>query len=355
MIKNKNLQAACAAMLAINLMQSPLEATITKENDLFHPSVMTGAGLAVTCYIGYNYLIRQEFLVKNKFPVAQAWYDALAIKYPAAHLDQKQFVQTPKLSLIPDALAGFIKSCGWTSSYDHIYFEDSKLTEITNLYQKVLDGYPLHENEQLALARHEFTLLHEAGHLEHNDAKDLLITIGGLLLVTHGFIDTSKDPKTEDLSLIDFNVPLLGDVKALTIPAVVQTTQGAAFMTGLIAMLRYQESRADKFARDLADSATLQGALSLFEDEEIDNLYELENKTITPFIPTDSTAGTIFQNVIGPVEFITAALVQQGGLAVKATKETRWIYDFITNPMHEGPSVRAQRIKDELARREQNQ
>ncbi|MDP3788117.1 MAG: M48 family metalloprotease [Candidatus Chromulinivorax sp.] len=350
----KNLKVLCGAMLAINLMQSPIEATITNENDIYYPHVMTGAGMAVTLYIGYNYLIRQEFLVKNKFPVAQAWYDALTQKYPAAHLDQKQFVQTPKLSLLPDQLARLIQSCGWTSSHDHIYFKDTALTEITTLYQKIIDGYPLHEREQLALARHEFTLLHEAGHIEHNDAKDLLITIGGLLFLTHGLVDTSKDIKPKDFNLVDFKIQGL-PVQCFTIPAVIQTIPSATFITGLLAMLRYQESRADKFACDIADDVTLKGAITIFEDEEIDNLYELESKTITPFIITDSTAGKIFQNIIGPVEFIVSALVQQGGLAVKSTKETRWMYDFIKDPVHQGASVRAQLIKNELARREHHQ
>ncbi len=350
----KKLQFLCAAILATNLVQSPIHATISNENKMYHPHIMTGAGTAVTLYIGYNYLIRQEFLVKNKFPVAQAWYDQLTQKYPAAYLNHKQFVQTPQFSLIPDALAKFVESCGWSSSHDHIYFKETDLTEITFLYQKVLDGYPLHELEQLALARHEFILLHEAGHIEHNDAKDLLITIGGLLLLSHGLIDTSKDEPTKDLSLINFSINNY-NIRCLTIPGVVQTMSGAAFIAGLFAMLRYQESRADKFACDIADANTLKGAITIFEDEKIDKLYELENKTITPFIKTNSIAGKIFQNIIGPVEFLLAALVQQGGLAIKSTKETHWIYDFTVNPMHEGPSVRAQRIKDELAHREHHQ
>lgn len=349
----KKLKFLCAALLGINLMQSPVQATILNDNTTYYPNIAQGAGVAVALYVGYNYLIRQEYLVANKFPVAQAWYDALAQKYPAAHLDQKQFVQKPKHSLIPNQLADFAKSCSWSSNHDYIYFEDTTLAGITFLYQKVLDGYPLNEKEQLILASLEFVLLHEAGHIEHDDAKDIMITIFGLLFLTHGtqLESAIKKEAPEDFALIN-QWPLKSET---TIPGVLALPEAATFMAGLIAMLRYQESRADKFAYTIADNNALKGAITIFEDEDTDKLYDLENKKMTPFIKTDSTIGNVIQTVVGPVEFIASVLVQQFFLLVKSTPESRWIFDFIQNPVHPGPSVRAQAIKDELARREHNQ
>lgn len=359
-MNTKKLKFLCAALLSINLMQSPVQATILNDNQTFYPNIAQGTGVAVILYVGYNYLIRQEYLVKNKFPVAQAWYDALAQKYPAAHLDQKQFVQKPKLSLIPDALADFAKSCNWSSNHDYIYFKDTDLGTITTLYQKVLDGYPLHPKEQLTLASKEFMILHEAGHIEHDDAKDIMITIFGLLFLTHGtqLENAMKKETPEDYNLIEIDLSKYNidyTIKKLTIPGIMTIPQAVAFMTGLIAMLRYQESRADKFAYTMADDNTLKGAITIFEDEDNDKLYDLENKKMTPFIKTDSTIGNVIQTVVGPVEFIASVLVQQFFLLVKSMPESRWVFDFTQNQVHQGPSVRAQAIKDELARREHNQ
>ncbi len=358
----KNLTVLCAAILAINLMQSPIQATITNESptseksitftDNIIPTVYIAAGL----YIGYNFLIRQEYLVQNKFPIAQLWYENLTKKYPAAHFETKQFIQKPQFSLIPDQLARWAQQCNWVSNYNHIYFEENNLQEITYLYKKVIDGYPLDEQEQLALARQEFILLHEAGHIEHNDSQDIIITLIGLLAITHGpeyvYNTVFRDSNNEKISLFTDGLYKYLDIET---PGIMTSVPGIAFIAGLVSMLRYQELRADKFAYENADDNTLKGAISYFENENVDLLYDLENKTITPFVPTESTIGKVIQTVVGPVEFIASALVQQLFLIVKAIPETRWVYDFTQDPTHQGPSVRAQRIKDELARREQNQ
>lgn len=351
------------------MMQSPIEATIsnqipTREQsvtfpDTIAPTIYMGAGL----YIGYNYLIRQGYLVENKFPIAHAWYQALTLKYPDAHFDTKQFVQIPQFSLLPDLLASWARTCSWTSNHDHIYFSENALQEITYLYKKVIDGYILDENEQLALARQEFILLHEAGHIEHNDAKDIIITIIGLLAITQGseyVYDTIIEPVKTQID--DIEMPqqikdkegIMQSYLGTYIPNSVKSVQGATFMAGLVNMLRYQESRADKFACSLADDATLQGAITLFEDEHMDLLYDLENKKMTPYMKTNSTVGTMIQTVAGPFELIASLIVQQTFLIVKAIPELRWTFDFVLDPIHQGPSVRAQLIKDELARRAQN-
>ena len=355
----KYIKFLCAATLCLNMLQSTIQATIKNENTTFCPNVLPGIYLATGLYLGYNFLIRQEYLVKNRFPVAQAWYDEITKKYPAAHFDQKQFVQSPKISLIPDYLGDFAKKCSWSSNHDHIYFTDGQLAEITFLYQKVLDGYPLHEAEQFALARHEFTLLQQAGHIEHDDAKDIIITMFGLFAAIGGIeyaIDSKAKPSIitrkipEDYVVIDY-----WPFKDMTtIPGIATTAQGATFIAGLIAMIRYQESRADKFACKIADENTLKGAITIFEDADMDKLYGMENRKITPYITTESTVGRVVQTVTGPIEFIASATLYQLCMFIRSTPETRWLHDFKEDALHQGPSVRAQLIKDELARREQN-
>lgn len=361
----RKLKFLCAAMLCIKMIQLPLEATISNEipspiksitfTDGITPSVYIAAGL----YIGYNYLVRQEYLVKNRYPIAYAWYEALTLKYPSAHFATKQFVAKPSSGLIANQLASWIKSCSWTSNYNHIYFTDNALLEITYLYKKVMDGYSLNEQEQLALARQEFILLHEAGHIEHNDAKDILITIIGLLAITQGseyVYDTIIEPVKTKTSTVKKKEFFLESTfgKNIEIPGIASSSQGITFIAGIISMLRYQQSRAHKFACKLADTATLQGAITLFENDSIDELYDLENKKMTPYIKTNSTVGIMVQNVFGPIELIASVLVQQVFLVVKSIPELRWTYDFVQDPIHIGPSVRAQLMKDELARREQN-
>ena len=363
-MNTKNLKYLCATILCINILQSPIQATIKNEDTTFCANgLMPGVFIATGLYFGYNYLIRQEYLVKCRFPVAQAWYDALAQKYPAAHFDQKQFVQTPKVCMLPDQLASLAKKCSWVSNHDHIYFTDADLAEITILYQKILDGYPLHKTEQLALARKEFKLLQAAGHIEHDDAKDILITIFGLFAAIGGIeyaMDNTTQPSVtnyktpKDFYLIDFKIGEDYHIQALTIPGIATTAQGATFIAGLIAMIRYQESRADKFACKIADENTLQGAITLFEDEDMDALCNMENRKITPYITTESTVGKVVQSVGGPLEFIANVFSYKFFVFVKSMAETRWLYDFSIDAVHQGPSIRAKLVKDELARREQS-
>ncbi len=355
----KKLKFLCVTILCINMLQLPTQANIKNEDTTFCPDILPGMYLAAGLYFGYNYLIREEFLVKNKFPIAQIWYEELTEKYPEAHLNHKQFIQKPNSGILYNKLTEFAERCSWLSNHNHIYFSDNDLGEITILYQKVLDGYPLHESEQLSLSKQEFILLHEAGHIEHDDAKDLLITMFGLFTAVKGieFIinDTTqpsiiKREAPEDYTFFSF-CPLKD---MTTIPGIVTTYQGVTFMAGLIAMIRYQESRADAFACRLADDKTLQGAIDIFEDEDMDSLYDIENKQITPYIANDSIVGKTVQTIVGPVEFIINAAFYQMLLFTKSIPEARWIYDFKEDAIHQGPSIRAKLIQDELAIREQN-
>ncbi|MBV8661377.1 MAG: hypothetical protein JO129_04500, partial [Candidatus Dependentiae bacterium] len=139
----------------------------------------------------------------------------------------------------------------------------------------------------------------------------------------------------------------------LKAPCVFTTLQGTAFITGIIALLRYESMKADEFAYKNADLATLEGALTLFEDNEADLLFDLENKTMTPFIPTESLTGQVIQTVVNPIEGCVNLILKEIGLCIKSNSTTRWIFDFTQNAAQSGPSIRAQKIRDEITKRKE--
>ena len=391
-MKKNILKMLSIAMLSMSLTQAPLEAKVfnadTTMPDLALPmTLFTAAGL----YIGYNYIIRQDFLVEKKHPAAFAWYQSMQAKYPGI-FDGIYFIQTPSGSLVPDLIAKYAKQCSWTRHDNRIYFEKNDLQKIALIYNKVIDGYPLHKTEELALACYEFMLLHEAGHLTHKDSQNLMVSLGGLCGLVYGgqyaydkiypatATCTSTKNQTKEQAttpaptqadknmLFGYELSNLKDIigengaTATTtmldtlgfpskIPTILGTAQGATFVAGIIALLRHQEYSADEFACTTADTQTLQHALVLFEDDETDILYELETKTVMPYIPAASAPESTVQQVAQVVEYTALYAAQQFYLLFKKTMPTRWFFDFTQNALHHGPSVRAQMIHDEIERR----
>jgi len=362
MINIKKFPILATMFLSFNLLQSPLQPSVINDH-ITGSAVAPTALIAASLYFGYNSLTREKYLVKNEFPHAQAWYDYLTTKYPDAHFDSKLFLQKPKNSLIAFFLGKGADGCNWLSSTSHIYFSEEALKEISLIYKKVIDSYPLEEQEKDALARYEFALLHEAGHIEHNDASTTIATITGLFAALKGAeyivpslqkTSITNDP-TDENKILDFPIQnkFYGiEIPILTLPTAVQTTQGVVFITALVNLLRQQSAQADKFAYQLADTDTLQRALTLFENDEVDPLYDLENQTITPFVPTNSNIEHFIQTVVDPIDYVICYGWQQTGLALRSNFVTRWLFDLTQNMKQEGPFVRAQAIKDEIIARE---
>ena len=354
-MNHKKLLLAATMLVGLHTIETPVYPTINNTSPtvptLLTPTVIVAGSL----YIGYNFLTRQNFLVSKKFPQAQAWYDALAKKYPQANFDKIYFIQRPESDPISDMIADIAKTCSWTSSYHHIYMKKDELTEINHLYKKFLDGYPLDDEEVGKLAGYEFTLLHEAGHIKNNDAQTLLASIFVLLGTSHVInVFEKKDiDNTQDIQLfsgVEFLGNNFGEIK---IPGALTTFSTGSFIAALAIILRYQETNADKFALEAADLQALQGGLATFENDEIDPLYDIENKTLEPHIPTNSYVGKFFQTCIGSIECIVGYAQLQYHLVMKSTKTTRWIFDLLHNQIQQGPSVRAQAIKSEIAKRQE--
>lgn len=80
--------------------------------------------LGAICYAGDIYF-KETDKVGIKYPDAQKWYDAMHLKYPQAHFDQKQFLQT---------------SYTQTPAFYNIYFSHDSLQQINTIYKKKLEN-----------------------------------------------------------------------------------------------------------------------------------------------------------------------------------------------------------------------
>lgn len=388
-MNKKNLQLIAIMLVGLHMIEQPTQATLVNSAKTIPTNLPSAVVLATTLYIGYNFLTRQDCLVSNKFEAAQAWYDSITIKYPQANLDKIIFIQTPKSGPIADALAGFAKKCSWTSSTNHIYMTKDTLKEINFLYKKVLDGYTLDDKEIGKLAGHEFTILHQAGHIKHNDAQTLLASVYGLLgtSVAMAHYHNENINQTNDKTIyngisttrkgVEIAIPfdktytcaesykdhflfkgaqdIFGkSLFSITVPGTMTSVSTGAFIAALITILRYQEANADAFAIETADLLALKNGLKSFENDDTDVLYDIENKTLSPYVETDSFIGKFFQSIVGSVEMVIGFSQQQLLLIVKSTKPTRMMFDFYKNPIQQSPFIRAQAIKDEIKKRQES-
>ena len=110
---------------------------------------------------------------------------------------------------------------------------------------------------------------------------------------------------------------------------------------------RFQESAADLFAYSLADMNALIGGISFFESEELDSLWNIEEKQLSPFVQADSALGKWIQAFFKNLD----EKQLQEDRDTKLSTWGRWIYDYNHGPTHPGSSVRAQSIRDEINRR----
>lgn len=283
-------------------------------------------------YVKTNYLIQKKHLVTTDYPYAQAWYDAMAIKYPKAHLDQKLFLQTFRHV--------HKNQITWCSIFNDIYFPQKSLQDINRLYKNVIDGIELSREDQLLLGKEEFILLHEAGHIEHGDIFSRLVSIIGIFatleLLRAYYMSANLNWNTLESYNRQNTANNLYIIELLL------------FFPMIFNMLsRSHEKNADKFSYSQIDENALHGGISFFENEDIDPLFDIENKTVSPFIPVDSSFGKLMQ--------VWANHEDQNQLtqlkAIKAIPIWHSFYKWMNASSHPYPSDRAQAIKDELAKR----
>ena len=307
----------------------------------------------ISSYVATTYLIQEKHLVKAKYPDAQAWYNAMNEKYPAAHLDSKLFLQT--MRGVP------AKLMSWCSTTNQIYFPQEALHDINFLYRKQVNNIePLTDEENLFLGMQEFILLHEAGHIEHNHITKRILTVVGLfasVLTLRAVYKIYNDEANLINMLSDENPDYISQDDIDGVQLVYDfCTWFIAFMAFDIMVpfvaSRPQEFEADKFAYENADDLALQGGIAFFENEERDPLFDIKNQQFSPFIKTESTVGTMVQGVVGYFEIPAFYNDKEWKQFIASTSFTRWLYDYNRGSSHPGPSVRANIIKEEVARRE---
>lgn len=376
----KHAKTAALAIFGFCLLSTPVQATVLNSNPSFPETSISSAVItAGVMYAGYNYLIREDFLVKAKYPMAYAWYQSLAGKYQdLIDFNSINFLQTPERALIANKLTTIAKQCAWLRHENRVYFSKAALKEVNVLYQKVVDGYPLHRNEEQALARYEFMLLHDMGHIYNHDAQTFVAAVAGAAAGAYGaeyaynhFSANQQEQQADNDKkniVAGYELPQLQDVMhpkvahampsvldtlgfPSQIPGILATGKGAAFAASIIGLLRYQEAQADQFACKALDTQTLQDALTLFENDEVDGLFDLENSSMQQHVPAASTVEYLVQRIVEPIEYGVSFAAQQVYLLFKTHPAMRWVFDFTQNAIHQGPSVRAQLIKDEIAQR----
>ena len=187
---------------------------------------------AVTCM---RPIVLRHNPIQDQYPYAAQWYDDLSIKYPAAHFDQKQFLGNC--------------SYGWSAINNSILIDSNEAQRINSVYERKYKGNNFSRNHQKYMASNEWIILHEAGHIEHEDwIKGLIIprVIGFGLESLYQMYHSKFDINPVDRSL-----------------SVKIGISGSMFLTHLILYQihsRYLEVQADEFANQHADDNALIGA-----------------------------------------------------------------------------------------------
>jgi hypothetical protein len=264
--------------------------------------------------------------VNELYPFAQEWYDAMAIKYPAAHLNTKSF-----------KIAPFNHS--FESSLTNIFFPILCIQDLDAIYEKQINGETLQDYETLFLYRLEYLVLHEAAHIENNDAIKRLISPIMLYLGAETLL-TCCTNSSFHVNNIDWirtkieNNNLLGSANTtaylvatgLYLSYVAQITSNIFYKLVNTPYIRSQEAQADDFALQHGDMNALYGAVQFFQLS--DNIER------------------ILQNPEHP-DYQTA-------LFFKNNPTWRWIIDTAADKDHPQPSARALKFQQEIERRLQN-
>ena len=304
--------------------------------------------LAITSCFATSYLYHylqyygdqpEEFYVKSSFPYAQLWYEAMIIKYPAAHLEKKRFLQ---------ARHGVPKEeTTWSAMANNIYCPQMDLKFIEAAYKKKMDGEQLADHEVTFLYNFEWALLHESGHIELDYTfNDLVLTLG--VIATFEAIKTIYKESTDDAcgKSLDsmFNVCFSdGLTKYLT---------GATMWTRYFAMtyieldilafvklmwVRDQEVQADGFANKYVVTAAMPGVIEAFERAMTS--YNVDGITITP----EMLAAELEED-----EMYMLLLSYFNTTAIKFSQQ---LINIMIDPLHPTVEYRIQCIRDEIARR----
>lgn len=336
-MKNVQLKLFLAALLTCNVT-SPVEYTEQKQAAAIITGLVAVGG--VYNYIRYTYFDRpEEFYVKHSFPYAQMWYDEMTIKYPAAHLDTKRFLQADYGIPKEDAV--------WSALYNSIHCPQADLAYIDAMYKKKMNGEPWTDDEIMTSNAIEWLLLHEAGHVELNySLNDLYLGIG--LYATFETMKMLYTESTDEASKKAVEKALSGYIshdrthQFLTSSAMwmryVAMTFPELFAMGCIklAWVRDQEAQADNFANTHAAMDALPGGIGFFQ-----RLIDWYKDTI------EATKNELEQDPTS-LSFLSY-------FNMTADEFARKVIYFGNDYLHPNPESRVQAIRDEIERRLKDQ
>lgn len=294
----------------------------SSKQDIFSMLALGSVTAGFVTYLVDSYMVKEEFLVESAYPNAQKWYEDLGKKYPEAHLESKRFLQQSYIFSK--------KHISWSSSINAIYFPQDSLKDINYLYGKKLEGGTLTEQEDRLLAKYEFIILHEAGHIEqHHIFKRIganVVMLASASYLYNFLRQRGWFGRNEGGGLL---------------------TCAAWLSVFAHAYSRFTEGQADDFACDYAGIEELQGGIDFFEDESIDPLARVQGKKVTPFIETDSVIGKGIQKTLLGYEWLKLKIKQ----CVARSLVLRWLYDAPLYSTHPRPLNRAHKLRKVLAQK----
>lgn len=291
-------------------------------------------------YLQYYGEQPEEFYVKSSFPYAQLWYEDMIIKYPAAHLDKKRFLQ---------ARHGVSKEeTVWSAMCNNIYCPQGDLIYLESLYKKKIDGEQLTDQEITSLDTYEYLLLHESGHIELDYSfNDLVLTVGmiaaleGIKAMYKESTDDACAKSTEAIFhgyFSDSAAKYLTDATMWT--RYIAMTYFELAIVGSIKLMwvRDQEVQADNFANKHVATDALSGAIAFFE--RVVNSYNVNG----------------YQGIT--VEMLVEALEEDANIMsllsyfnITAIEFSQQLLYVIIDPLHPTIDFRVQAIRDEIERR----
>lgn len=247
--------ALMLSFTAIKPIKNPQDITFTdytKAHAIIAGSYLTYKGLA-TIASG-----QEKYLVAQKYPYAQAWYEEMTKKYPSARLDQQKFFYcAPWMSQ---------NYMAWQSAFNNIYCSEVTLKKINRLYeQKINSNFPKNlifkedttNDSEIDLKIAEFLLLREAYHCTYKTIFTLPAIFG---------------TKSIAISLL---LEGINGIYPQFNPNYAAQSIFASFF--YIKIAENQELDADKFAYQTAtDFNVFNGAFAYFAENEFDDLFKLK-------------------------------------------------------------------------------
>lgn len=205
-------------------------------------------GCSMPIGIGYSMLVLEDSAQRDKdrkladkYSGVDEWYRALVQKYPQAQFDKYKVLESSKRK-------------DFTTAGSNFFIDSSTLEKINKIYQKKLNHELLSDEEQSFLSSTEWGMLHEAGHVHHNDLYNEIAVKALLCIGIEGLYQTVKYKKAIP-SFCSKNI-MTKSVSAVCLYFVMRGVYDSVKHP----YQRFVERRADSFANQIADVETLQAA-----------------------------------------------------------------------------------------------